>query len=399
MIWRRRVGCALALGCSALLLALLPSAAFGVWDPLLTGTPRGDVPSEITMAGTGAGHGVSGFLGPLSSVSDPAVPYPTTIPAGFTPLDEGFAGIIFATPAGGGTPLQLYCINIRTNTFNGVGYNLGSFASNVSNVGFVARLLNEYFPNVANSPPNGPGIGNDNDRAAAVQAAIWYFSDNYVLSTTDPLRPAVESVVNAVRAEGPLVQPPPPTLTITPASLSGPAGPPPTTGPFTIETDDAVGAAVAADVSMFSDADGTTAVANGTVVPSGTNIFLQGSAGTTGTLLATASATVPSGNVYLYSGNIVGVDAAEKLILAAPATLRTTVSAAADFVDTAALIVRKNIAGPSGGSRTRSASPSCAMTSPCPTSSSPQLQPARWNTATTRSRRPRHAFSPKRSTA
>jgi TQXA domain-containing protein len=334
----------------ALLLALLPSAAFAVWNPLLTGVPLGNVPSEITMTGTGAGHGVTGAIGPVGSVSDPSVPYPATIPAGFTPQDESFAGVILATPAGGGTPLQLYCINIRTSTFGGVGYNLGSFEeSNVTNVGFVARLLNESFPKVPDSPPNGTGIANDNDRAAAVQAAIWYFSDNYVLTTTDPLRPAVENLVNTVRAEGPLVQPPPPSLTIAPATATGPAGPPGTIGPFTVTTDDPNGATVTSNVPMFSDAAGTTPVANGTVVPTGTTIWLQSTAGSTGTLSATATATVPTGNVYLYSGNISGVDAAQKLILASDATLTTTVSATAQFVDTGSLVVRKTIAGSAAG--------------------------------------------------
>ena len=47
--------------------------------------------------------------------------------------------------------------------------------------------------------------------------------------------------------------------------------------------------------------------------------------------LATAVATVPSGNVYLYDGNTGGVNSAQKLILAQSATLRTTVSAEAVF--------------------------------------------------------------------
>ena len=43
---------------------------------------------------------------------------------------------------------NLYCIDINTDTWGGIGYALGTWdASNVRNVGFVARILNEYYPN------------------------------------------------------------------------------------------------------------------------------------------------------------------------------------------------------------------------------------------------------------
>jgi hypothetical protein len=127
---------------AALLVGASPVLA-GVGPP---GTPRaGAPPSELTLTNLGPGHAVRGFIGPVGSTSDPAQPYPTTIPAGFTAQDESFAGVILATPAGGGAQLQMYCINIRTPTGIGYGYNLGTWdAANVSNVGFVARLLNTY---------------------------------------------------------------------------------------------------------------------------------------------------------------------------------------------------------------------------------------------------------------
>ena len=51
---------------------------------------------------------------------------------------------------------------------------------------------------------------------------------------------------------------------------------------------------------MFSDAAGTTPIANGTPVPSGTNIWIRDTTPGTVTLSAAAEATVPTGNVYLY---------------------------------------------------------------------------------------------------
>src|SRR5206468_1637138 len=108
-----------------------------------------------------------------------------------------------------------------TSTWNGIGYTLGNWTSSgVPNVGYVARLLNSNFPTVPSAPP---GLASDAQRAAATQAAIWFFSDRFVLDTGDPLHNAVQTLVNQTIALGPLVQPPPPTLTITPAVAGGPA--------------------------------------------------------------------------------------------------------------------------------------------------------------------------------
>src|SRR5262249_33734758 len=146
---------------------------------------------------------------------------------GWSAQNEGFAGVIHATPKGGGATMNMYCIDIRTLTQTGVGYVLGTWdAANVPNVGFVARILNSYYPNT-NEPAS---LLTANQKAAAVQAAIWFFSDRYVLSTSDPLHNAVVAIVNAVIAAGPIVTPPPPSLALTPSIANGPAGT--VVGPF-----------------------------------------------------------------------------------------------------------------------------------------------------------------------
>ena len=54
----------------------------------------------------------------------------------------------------GSTELSLYCIDILTATYGGIGYTLGTWdTTNVPNVGYVARLLNEYYPNTYAPPP------------------------------------------------------------------------------------------------------------------------------------------------------------------------------------------------------------------------------------------------------
>ena len=304
-----------------------------------------DGPAQLTMAGTGAGHGVTGFIGPVGSVSDPSVPYPTSNPgAPFTPLDEGFAGIILGDPGGGGATLRLFCINIRTSTFDGIGYDLGTWdAANVANVGYVAQLLNNYYPQVPDQPP----LASENDRAAAVQAAIWYFSDNYVVSTSDPLHDSVAAIVNNVIALGPLVNPPPPSLEITPESDSGPIQS--QVGPYTVVSPQENAVVSATGGTMYADASGTTPIANDTSVTNGTQIWLRRDTVGEVTLSATATAVVPSGNVYLYAHNIPGVSDAQKLILAESGEVSTTVSATADFFDTASLELSKIVAGPGAG--------------------------------------------------
>ena len=207
----------------ALLVSLGPVEPAGaVPDPTLPSPPKaGAPPSEIVLSALGPGHGVTGLIG-VGSVSDPAVPYPPPT-AGFIPLNESFAGVILASPGN----LQMYCINILTPTGFNYGYNLGTWGdANVANVGFVARLLNDYYPNNTAQPPIGAnGITNTADQAAAVQAAIWYFSDNYVVSANSPLQSAVASIVNTVRLQPPLPSPTPPSLQIAPpSSTTGDAG-------------------------------------------------------------------------------------------------------------------------------------------------------------------------------
>ncbi|QDP95163.1 TQXA domain-containing protein [Microlunatus elymi] len=140
---------------------------------------RGDN-TQITFTSLGPGQAVRGYIADLDNPFDSSVePYPSSDPtAGFSPLNESFAGILRGTPAGGGAETSLYCIDIRTTTQIGIGYELGTWdESNVPNVGLVARILNEYYPQT-----DAPAGLTTNQRAAAVQAAIWYFTDKYVLA-------------------------------------------------------------------------------------------------------------------------------------------------------------------------------------------------------------------------
>ncbi len=326
--------------------------------------------TELVWDGT-LGHGQYGPSGFLPTAPfDPLKGYPTSNPTtGFSPTQEYFAGVIVGTPTDGSPQVSLYCIDISTDTFPGFGYVLGTWSeANVPNVGYVARILNEYYPKVSSEPATlaDTGTATDEDqRGAAVQEAIWFFSDGFVLNTSDPLHATVAAIANKIIAEGPLVEPPPPSLAITPPSLSGPAGS--VVGPFTVTTSSlsrrrhrrvrgAPDATVTATGgTMYSNAAGTALLGNGSTatVPDGQKIWLRSADGSSSAVLeATATSTVPSGNVYLYDGNT-GAAAGQKLILSQPATLTTTVRATAQFLPAGSLVVTKTISGPAAGSQGR----------------------------------------------
>jgi hypothetical protein len=316
--------------------------------------PRGEASNrsntDLVINRLGSGQGVSGFYPNAANPFDPVADgYPASNPStaagsGWSALNEGFAGIIHAQPPTGGEELSLYCIDISTGTNIGYGYALGTWdAANVPNVGYVARLLNQYYPHT-DEPAS---LTNLNQRAAAVQAAIWFFTDRYVLSTSDPLRSTVVAIVNGILAAGPVIEPDPPSVSIDPTSRSG-AG---VLGPFTVTTDRSSAAVAATGAGMFANAATTDEISNGDAVPSGQKIWLRAGSPGTAVLEASATATVPRGNVFLYDGNIRGVEEAQKLILAETGVLFTTVRATAEFRDTGALRVSKEITGPAAGSQ------------------------------------------------
>ncbi|HEY7970896.1 MAG TPA: thioester domain-containing protein [Candidatus Limnocylindrales bacterium] len=298
-------------------LAATPSPVSAQFNP--DAPPGRGLPAHITLSGIGPGQGVNGGLAPASF--DPLGGYPATIPAGSDPEAPGFAGVIQATT--NTTPpevLEVYCIDLRTNTEVGISYTLGTWdAASVPNTARVARILNDYYPN-SNLPS---GAANNNERGAAVQSAIWFFTDNFVLATDDPLRPLTEAIVADVLAKPPLVEP---TLAI---SLTGPA----TgfaghiVGPYSIATTASSVVVHVTGGSLFSDAAGTVPVADGDTIPSSTKLYLKVASPGTATISVAGAITGPSGRVLLYAAadpaNPVP-PAAQKLIIAGEALVTAT---------------------------------------------------------------------------
>ncbi len=341
------------LGLGLVGLLMQASVAGAVWHGRPTRTtprPRTDTNTQLRLTSLGPGQPVSGFIADPGNPFNPVTEgYPTTDPdttMGWSARDEGFAGVIHAQPPDGSAEISLYCIDISTETFLGTGYVLGTWdRANVPHVGWVARLLNEYYPTVPDKPA---GLADVNETAAAVQAAIWFFSDRYVLKTSSPLHAAVAAIVDHIIKAGPVRKPRPPSLTVAPSHLSG--SPNGLLGPFTVTTNQDTATVAATGGSMFADAKGRVPIANGTPVASRTKIWLSSTLPSLAVLEATAVATVPTGNVYLYDGNgNNGLPNAQKLILAHTATLKSIVQATAEFLHPGSLVVQKTIAGPAAG--------------------------------------------------
>jgi hypothetical protein len=122
---RRRAGAGLGIFGVLCLLLQLASPAQAVFSGE---SPGNEVPLdlvEITMTGTGPGTAVTGGLPPVGGTFDPTAGYPADVPAGYETANESFTGIITTVDAEGNTQ-QMYCIDIRTQTYTGLGYENGS---------------------------------------------------------------------------------------------------------------------------------------------------------------------------------------------------------------------------------------------------------------------------------
>ena len=244
--------------------------------------------------------------------------------------------------------LNFYCIDIDTNTFNGIGYQHGTWDdSNVPHVGLRRADPQRVLPQRARRQPAGLMTS---QQAAAVQAAIWFFSDSYVLNVSDPLHDVVAAIANHVILQGPFVEPPPPTLHIDPDTARGPAGQHRRSvrGQLRHRLRPRSPRPAARRCSPTPPAHPADREAAPRCL-TGTFIWLRSGSPGTATLKATAISTFPSGNVYLYDDSAAALSAAQKLIVAKTETAQTTVRRKATFKAPGSLIVTKTIAGAAAG--------------------------------------------------
>ena len=261
-------------------------------SPVVEGVPN---PGTVQITDWNIGSGVNGFLSDLSPTARLAG-YPTAIQESWPTQNEGFAGLInllVISGPGTGTTFAAYCIDLLTNTWGGIQYKPGEWTeANVPNVGFVAQLLQSYYPTT-----NEPSGVDENTKAAAVQAAIWYFSDGFVVAPGNAFHDLVAGIVADVLHKGPLTAPPPPTVTI-----DGPAFglANEVVGPFTVHTNgEEADGRVPAGVSAFSDAGGAHDLGSTFTITDGQQLWLRGAKAGAISLTVTATVTQPGGVVYL----------------------------------------------------------------------------------------------------
>ncbi|WP_205657224.1 thioester domain-containing protein [Aeromicrobium chenweiae] len=277
---------------------------------------------------------------------DPFSGYPETIPAGWETHDVAYAGLLPASDSEG-NEVFTYCIDLFTSTQTGVTYERGEWTeANVRNLGYVAYILENYYPTVPNAPA---GVAN-NVRAAAVQAAIWYFSDNLVLDPDDEpqLYGLTSAIVADAIANGPATEPEQPTLSVSPESASAPSTGE-IVGPFTV-TANGPSVLRLEGVEVFTDEAGTQPLAEGATVAPGTQLWARSTSTTAGQGFSLQRLeTISESTVYLYDGATPGRNTAQKLILARQATLEAVASVRINRFAAGGLQVTKTISGEGAG--------------------------------------------------
>jgi TQXA domain-containing protein/LPXTG-motif cell wall-anchored protein len=307
--------------------------------------PLGESPglfTELTITGVVDGQAASGFDAP--SGFDPLDGYPDDIPAGSTTHIVSFAGTIAVEDTLTGRTALTYCIDLHTDTQAGVHYKMGDWTeAEVPNLGYIGYILRNYFPTTGE-----PAAANDDQRAAAVQAAIWFFSDNYILAATSPLRALTAAIVADVLENGPVEEPENPQLTVTPSQLAAPASGE-IVGPFHVEADGS-STIRSVGVEVFTDPNGDHLLEDGDEVPAGTTLWVRTvSDDTPQGFVLERQVTALVSSVYLYDGSNTGVDDAQKLVLAQEAELVKRAGALITPFPAGALEVTKNIGGTGAG--------------------------------------------------
>ncbi|KAB8168701.1 hypothetical protein FH609_007805 [Streptomyces sp. 3MP-14] len=340
----RHAARALLVGFLTVLLTLgAIGAASARMDPTARrGDPAGPF-TEATIVDTGDGQAVSAFDAPEGF--DPLAGYPAGVPDGSTPNAVAYAGTIEIQDTQGRTGLT-YCINLAVDTQAGVHYELGEWSeTNVPHLGYVEYILVNYFP----TTDEPAGAANDAQRAAAVQAAIWFFTDNLVLATDSPVRPLTEAIVADALANGPGQEPALPELSVTPQQ----AGVPDTgelVGPFQVSSDGPATLTTVGGVEVFTDPDGTNQLQDGDEVAPGTELWVRSlSEETPQGFVLERTATALVGSALLYDGSNIGLEQAQTLVLARETDLTVRAGAELRPYPAGGLEVTKRIAGKGAG--------------------------------------------------
>ncbi len=228
-----------------------------------------------------------------------------------------YAGTFKGTIDGQAT--DFYCIDLQHHlAFN------EDYEDNGNTSSPITYILNNYYPYHTRSDQ----LSSTSHEAAAVQAAIWHYSDNIDVSTID--RADVKARAQAIIADADTSSgntQTPSTLVITPATQNLTFG---ATADFTVTVKDINGDPVPNVTVNLSTTDGTLNTNSVTTDNNGEATFslTQGNA-STAVVTATATTTIPFGTKYTHKA---APNDKQKLVLATPVQSTATATASATWM-------------------------------------------------------------------
>jgi hypothetical protein len=224
----------------------------------------------------------------------------------------------------GGETMVGYCIDLHTSISEQTGNDLAEVAwteSGIANLNQVSYVLNTYEPGSALLP------GTADEKAAAIQAAIWHLTDGFDLRTSGNPAAVIagyDTILASIPVDGLPVEPAP-SLAITPATLTAYAGE--VAGPFTVDTTgSALPMVIPAGVGVVDwiTRQPMTTVSDGDV------FGIVGEQVGSVEVSVTATATIHAGRVFARLDDQ-GNPVVQRLILAQRSEASTTASVSAEF--------------------------------------------------------------------
>jgi hypothetical protein len=274
--------------------AVTGAPAYADFEPGGRGVSPPSAQVVLGPPGGEVGEFITGFTGPadfnpVTSGYPPIAPNPPS--AEWAPFEPGllvFAGTFPGTTQAGQI-VDMYCVDLEVDTEDGLGYNAQPWSvTNIPNIGFINRIIQTYYPQ-STLPA---GATSDEQRAAAVQAAIWFFSDRFLVSTATTtglaLYPLVSGIVSATLAAGPLnTEPPFPQVSVTGPDTGTAAT---IIGPYTVRTTASEATITVTGAQAFRDAAGRQPLPTTFTLPPGGTFFLRTASPASVTIHASAVA-------------------------------------------------------------------------------------------------------------
>lgn len=226
-----------------------------------------------------------------------------------------------------------YCIDIHNRADRGPLDEIDWETSGVANLEAIKAILVNYTAD-GDEPADFPLVGSKADRALAIQAAIWHYSDGFELTgangggnvTPDNVTANYATILEAV--DGGHISgggEPTVSLSITPPDdTEGNVGD--LVGPFVVNTTAASVTVTTTEGITLRDAEGEPFTGD---VTDGTELWVSADEAIEGTISATAQAEVRVGRVFYGQQN--GRDL-QRIVLASPVTVDAAAEAQVSFV-------------------------------------------------------------------